>query len=99
MFQAYKLGDLVSVAQSGRPRLGFVTEVIFAGPDASALHFPGHPRGSSANFRITITYLQPYASRYDGRLVTHIIRIPPHRGVTLVSRPEAHNTGETSCLE
>ena len=101
MSHPYKIGDLVSVnhqiprdlpsRQAGQyltdplPRLGFVTE-------------KAGQRALSGEC-IRITFLQPYASRYDGRVVTRITRGRPYRGVTLVSRPEAHNTGETSCLE
>jgi len=101
MSHPYKIGDLVSVnhqiprdlpaRQAGRyltgplPRLGFVTEKI--GTD------------DLSGVRIRITFLHPYASRYDGRVVTRITRARPYRGVTLVSRLEASNKGETSCLK
>jgi len=105
MSHPYKIGDLVSVnhqiprRRDGRrrarrrdgedgdplPRLGFVTGKI----DTDDL----------ALVSIQITFLQPYASRYNGSLVTRITRARPYRGVTLVSRPEASNTGETSCLK
>ena len=109
MSHPYKIGDLVSVnhqiprdlpsRQAGQyltdplPRLGFVTEKI--GTDA----LTGFVTSIGAVVRIRITFLQPYASRYDGRLVTRITRARPYRGVTLVSRPEAHNKGGSSCLE
>jgi len=96
MSHPYKIGDLVSVnhqiprrrdGEDGDPlpRLGFVTGKI----DTDDL----------ALVSIQITFLQPYASRYNGSLVTRITRARPYRGVTLVSRPEASNTGETSCLK
>jgi hypothetical protein len=98
MSHPYKIGDLVSVnhqiprdlpsRQAGQyltdplPRLGFVTEKIGTGD-----------LGRIAAIRIT--FLQPYASSYDGRVVTRITRGRPYKGVTLVSRPEAHNKGGT----